>query len=79
MIVYTPRKGEYGSHGQALREAEALVEALRDPVRFSEFAAKFPGGLVSKHVFDYTLITCDEEDGHLVIAVCECPEPPERL
>lgn len=79
MIVYTPRRGEYGSHGQALREAEALCDALRDPVRYGEFAAKFPRGLVGEHVFDYSYISCDEVDGHMEIVVCECPAPPEKL
>lgn len=79
MIIFKPRKGEYGSHGQALREAEALVEALRDPVRYGEFASKFPKGLIAKHVFDCALISCDEVDGHMEIIVCECPAPPEKL
>lgn len=79
MLTYVPRKGEYGSHGQALREAEALVEALRDPIRYGEFASKFPKGLVSAHVFDCALIFCDEIDNHMEITVCECPEPPEQL
>lgn len=82
-LIYSPGGKGYGSFGEAIRECEALIAALKNPTRFAKFATEFPQALLGeKAPSDNALVIVEEQSGQLSIFVHEMPpipEPPETL
>lgn len=72
-LVYRPEEGSKGSYMQCMREAEALVAALRDPAMFASVLREHPdqaAGFTEAHAVEVG-IAVERVDGALVITSYE--------